>query len=46
MLTQSDLSFKENKESSVSQMINTESIFKMFVTSIEEINDKNEVNTL
>ena len=44
MLTQSNLSFKENKESSVSQIVNPESIFKMFVTCIDQINDKNEVD--
>ncbi len=43
MLTQSDLSFKENKESSVSQIVNPDSIFKMFITCIEQLNDKNEV---
>jgi hypothetical protein len=43
MLSQSDLSFKENKESSVSQIVNPESIFKMFITTIDQINDKNEV---
>ena len=44
-LTRSDLSFKENinKQSSISKTVNTESIFKMFVSEIDNINSKNEV---
>jgi hypothetical protein len=44
-LTRSDISFKENinKQSSISKTVNTESIFKMFVSDMENINTKNEV---